>query len=178
MGLTPLISGPVSFPPPSPNTATFPNMMSSSTLGAMITPNTLNAITGVLTLGATIHGANTLQPHPLSISHLPPSSYEQWPQNYVDGAPAQTPDPQFTNSATNATSTAANGSFLLSQAHQELTKHEEALRARNKEEMMTVHPRVLLASEKGTLLNKSNKEALRSIKKHSAFCHFPDVSTS
>ena len=29
--------------------------------------------------------------------------------------------------------------------------------------------------KKGTLLNKSNKEALRSIKKHSAFCRFPDV---
>jgi len=104
-------------------------MMSSSASGATITPNTLNAITGVLASGATTNGINGSQPHPLSVSHLPPSSYEQRPQNYTNGTSTQNSDTRYTNSTANATSTAANGLFLLSQAHQELTKREEAQRA-------------------------------------------------
>ena len=38
----------------------------------------------------------------------------------------QDSNPSYLTSAANATSTAANGLFLLSQAHQELTKREEA----------------------------------------------------
>lgn len=51
-GLTPLVGGPVSFPPPSPNTAAFLAMVNSGAAGsaaaATITPNTLNALAGVL----------------------------------------------------------------------------------------------------------------------------------
>jgi FAT domain len=49
--------------------------------GATITPNTLNAITGVLASSAAAttptNGTNSAGPHPLSVSHLPPSSYER-----------------------------------------------------------------------------------------------------
>src|SRR6267154_760109 len=130
-GLTPLIGGPVSFPPPSPNTAAFLNMMSSSVSGgATITPNTLNAITGVLaSSAAAANGTNSSQPHPLSVSHLPPSGFEQRPQNYPNGTSTQSSDSRFSNTTNNAANTAANGLFLLSQAHQELTKREEAQRA-------------------------------------------------
>jgi len=107
-------------------------MMSSSASGATITPNTLNAITGVLTSGNNNanNAANGSQPHPLSVSHLPPSGYEQQlPPNYTNGTSTQSNDARFTPSAANAASTAANGLFLLSQAHQELTKREKAQRA-------------------------------------------------
>jgi ATF/CREB family transcription factor len=104
-------------------------MMSSSASGATITPNTLNAITGVLASGATTNGTNGSQPHPLSVSHLPPSTYEQRPPNYTNGTSTQNSDPRYTNSTTGNATTAANGLFLLSQAHQELTKREEAQRA-------------------------------------------------
>jgi len=102
-------------------------MMSSSASGATITPNTLNAITGVLASGAAAaNGTNSSQPHPLSASHLPASSYEQRLQNYPTGTTTQNSDSRYSNSTASA---AANGLFLLSQAHQELTKREEAQRA-------------------------------------------------
>ena len=54
-GLTPLVGGPVSFPPPSPNTAAFLAMVTNASSAgqiapspATITPNTLNAITGMI----------------------------------------------------------------------------------------------------------------------------------
>jgi ATF/CREB family transcription factor len=99
-------------------------MMSSSASRATITPNTLNAITGILTSGAVVNGTGTSQPHPLSVSHLPPSSHEQWPQNYTNDPVTQANDSQYANSASNTIITAANGLFLLSQAHPELTKLE------------------------------------------------------
>jgi ATF/CREB family transcription factor len=101
-------------------------MMSSSASGATITPNTLNAITGVL--ASSNNAANGSQPHPLSVSHLPPSGYEQRPPNYTNGTSTQSSDARFTAPA-NAASPATNGLFLLSQAHQELTKREKAQRA-------------------------------------------------
>jgi ATF/CREB family transcription factor len=104
-------------------------MMSSSASGATITPNTLNAITGVLTAGNAANGTNASQPHPLSVSHLPPSGYDQRPSNYTNGPSTQNSDTRFSASAANAASSAANGLFLLSQAHQELTKREKAQRA-------------------------------------------------
>ncbi|KAN0111514.1 hypothetical protein V8E52_008398 [Russula decolorans] len=132
MGLTvtptPFIGGLVSFPPPSPNTAAFLNVMSLSVSGgATITPNTLNAITGVLassTMAA--NGINSSQPHPLTVSHLPPPGFEQRPQNYPNSTSTQSSDSWYSNTTNDPSNTAANGPFLLFQAHQELTKCEEA----------------------------------------------------
>ena len=47
-------------------------------------------------------------------------------QNYPNGTSTQSSDSRFSNPSA---SSAANGLFLLSQAHQELTKREEAQRA-------------------------------------------------
>jgi ATF/CREB family transcription factor len=74
--------------------------------GPTITPNTLNAITGVL------NSAQSGAPN-----SYPPSQHQQ---------PHDPNNPAYLASASNAASTAANGLFLLSQAHQELTKREEA----------------------------------------------------
>lgn len=109
-GLTPLVGGPVSFPPPSPNTAAFLAMVSNSTTAATlanttaatITPNTLSAITGVLN--------NTAMPQGYQYAPRAEQPYS--------AATGSTPDGQQ-----------VNGLFLLSQAHQELTKREEAQRA-------------------------------------------------
>ncbi|KAF8528915.1 hypothetical protein BU17DRAFT_36739 [Hysterangium stoloniferum] len=129
-GLTPLVGGPVSFPPPSPNTAAFlamvTNQSSTSQLNpapATITPNTLSAITGMLNPSQTQHSNSSSLPahaphhqqsHGMSVSHLPSQGYQygnnQQPNGYAPGTAAN----------------AANGLFLLSQAHQELTKREEA----------------------------------------------------
>jgi hypothetical protein len=65
--------------------------------------------------------------HPPSVSHLPPSSYERRPQNHPDGTSTQSSDSP--HSSFNTTNAAANGLFLLSWAHRELTKREEAQRA-------------------------------------------------
>lgn len=101
-GLTPLVGGPF---PTSPNTAAFMALMGNSggtaNPGPTITPNTLSALTGVL------NSSNTQNSYP-------PSQHQD--QN----------NPAYLASASNAASTAANGLFLLSQAHQELTKREEA----------------------------------------------------
>jgi hypothetical protein len=108
-----------SSPPPSPNTVAFLIMMGSSVSGgATITPNTLNAITGVLaSSAAAVNGTNSSQPHPLSVSHLPPLGFEQCPQNYPNGTSMQSSDSHTT---INGANTAANELFLLSQAHQSL----------------------------------------------------------
>jgi len=101
-GFTPLVGGPVAFPT-SPSTATFMALMNNSSVATnTITPNTLNAITGALN----------------SVQHGAPNSY-----------PPQQQDPNrstYPVSASTAANNAANGLFLLSQAHQELTKREEA----------------------------------------------------
>lgn len=133
-GLTPLIGGPTSFPPPSPNTAAFiamvTNQNNAAAVGATgqngpdvapatITPGTFSAITGALINnsngpngenGESTSPTSTHNPHhhphrhPLSVSHVP------------DGVTDMNDD---------AAHTAANGLFLLSQAHHELTKREE-----------------------------------------------------
>lgn len=130
-GLTPLIGGPTSFPPPSPNTAAFIAMVTNQNNAAAgqsgsgvaspatITPGTFSAITGALLNnsngnngenGESTSPTNTHNPHhnphphPLSMSHVP------------DGSADMNDD---------AAHTAANGLFLLSQAHHELTKREE-----------------------------------------------------
>lgn len=99
-GLTPLV-GAGAFPG-SPNTSAFMAMINNGASGPTITPNTLNAISGVLNGTANNYTSSNLHQ-----SHT-----------------AQ--DNSFLASANNAASTAANGLFLLSQAHQELTKREEA----------------------------------------------------
>ncbi|CAE7224943.1 unnamed protein product [Rhizoctonia solani] len=153
-GLTPLVGGPVSFPPPSPNTAAFLAMVTNHTSGvsggmtvggaltgdmvpgssATITPGTLTAL--VNSMSQTNNSQN--QPHPLSMSHLPgrfgqnnnqqneqPNQGQFPPNSYQNGT-----DP-YHGAAQNAAAAAANGLFLLSQAHQELTKREEAAQAAN-----------------------------------------------
>ncbi|KDQ07019.1 hypothetical protein BOTBODRAFT_39163, partial [Botryobasidium botryosum FD-172 SS1] len=137
-GLTPLIGGPVSFPPPSPNTTAYLAMVTNPSAASLagppatITPNTLSAISGVLGGGAIIN-ANAPSvngnhaPHPLSRSHRPTSSGSN-----PDASPPQHPVytssmqmPNANGTVEYSTSAAANGLFLLSQAHQELTKREE-----------------------------------------------------
>lgn len=153
-GLTPLVGGPVSFPPPSPNTAAFLAMVTNHTSGvsngmtvggaltgdmvpgssATITPGTLTAL--VNSMSQTTNNQN--QPHPLSMSHLPgrfgQNNNQQNEQRNQPSFPANSfqngADP-YHGAAQNAAAAAANGLFLLSQAHQELTKREEAAQAAN-----------------------------------------------
>jgi len=79
---------------------------------ATITPNTLNAITGVL--GSSTTQYNSVTHAPATSSHLSTSITA----NQDNDAPYL--------STSNPASAAANGLYLLSQAHQELTKREEA----------------------------------------------------
>ena len=163
-GLTPLVGGPVSFPLPSPNTAALIAMYNSNSAAAStatITPNTLNALTGVLSQhtgtssqpstnnGASgMHSTSTNGSGPSQTSSIAPSqmaassatnaSYQNGnsptQQRYASDNNLLFTQTQLDNSSskpyvhtpTSATSHAANGLFLLSQAHQELTKREEA----------------------------------------------------
>ncbi|KZS97715.1 hypothetical protein SISNIDRAFT_449267 [Sistotremastrum niveocremeum HHB9708] len=136
-GLTPLVGGPTSFPPPSPNTAAFLAMVTNSTSNGMnssaatITPNTLSALSGIVNPNSQ-SSTNHSQPHPLSVSHGPYDQQQQsqsrsqnqyaYPQQQNDTSDSH----NYPQSAATAATTAANGLFLLSQAHQELTKREEA----------------------------------------------------
>ena len=142
-GLTPLVGGPVSFPPPSPNTAAFLALVTNNSSApqlqptpATITPNTLSAITGMLNPAQNNQSSGSIAPsattssnsqgiaasashqqnHGLSVSHIASNGYQ-----YGSGS-----NGYGSNSASTAANTAANGLFLLSQAHQELTKREEA----------------------------------------------------
>jgi ATF/CREB family transcription factor len=83
--------------------------------GPTITPNTLNAITGVLN---NPNNSNSNQ-------------YGHHQQSQGQQGHGQENDPSYLASANNAANTAANGLFLLSQAHQELTKREEAQARQN-----------------------------------------------
>ena len=77
-----------------------------------ITPGTLSALTGVF------NDMNRAGPHPPQFyqhdPHAPPGAHSHLPHG-VD----------FAQQSANAASQAANGLFLLSQAHQELSKREE-----------------------------------------------------
>ncbi|CAE6400097.1 unnamed protein product [Rhizoctonia solani] len=150
-GLTPLVGGPVSFPPPSPNTAAFLAMVTNHTSGvsggmtvggaltgdmvpgssATITPGTLTALVNSMS-----QTNNQNQPHPLSMSHLPGRFGQNNNQQNEQRNQGQFPPNSYQNStdpyhgaAQTAAAAAANGLFLLSQAHQELTKREEAAQA-------------------------------------------------
>ena len=83
------------------------NPQATSSSAQTITPNTLNAISGVLNS----NNANT--------------------NGYSANQNGSSQDSATYASASAAASTAANGLFLLSQAHQELTKREEQARAGN-----------------------------------------------
>ncbi|EIW82475.1 hypothetical protein CONPUDRAFT_136968 [Coniophora puteana RWD-64-598 SS2] len=140
-GLTPLVGGPVSFPPPSPNTAAFLALMNNSSANsgsnATITPNTLSAITGVLN-GSNGQQYNNSTPHvpsSLSTSHTAKQEDNNGNSNGNSGGDnainsnnnsSTSQESQYLANASNAAATAANGLYLLSQAHQELTKREEA----------------------------------------------------
>jgi ATF/CREB family transcription factor len=89
----------------------------SNASAATITPNTLNAITGVLNSSNTNPAYSNLQN-----SHPQQQQPQHPPTNAVTSGQENNP----TYIASEAASTAANGLFLLSQAHQELTKREEA----------------------------------------------------
>ncbi|KAJ1311313.1 hypothetical protein OPQ81_009809 [Rhizoctonia solani] len=141
-------------PPPSPNTAAFLAMVTNHTSGvsggmtvggaltgdmvpgssATITPGTLTAL--VNSMSQTSNNQN--QPHPLSMSHLPGRFGQNNNQQNEQHNQGQFPPNSFQNgtdpyhgAAQNAAAAAANGLFLLSQAHQELTKREEAAQAAN-----------------------------------------------
>ncbi|KAF8556238.1 hypothetical protein OG21DRAFT_1602343 [Imleria badia] len=84
----------------------------SASANATITPNTLSAIHGVL--GNSSNQYTSATHAPATSSHLSTSvtANQDNDATYI--------------SSNNAASTAANGLYLLSQAHQELTKREEA----------------------------------------------------
>ncbi|KAI0346984.1 hypothetical protein BDW22DRAFT_1404682 [Trametopsis cervina] len=124
-GLTPLLGGPVSFPPASPNTAAFLSSVMNSNgtpslsgVAGTITPNTLSAITGVL---SSQHQAHSHAQSPLSMSAVTAG----YPSRSDNGAAANANGSATSASNGNGGYTATNGLFLLSQAHQELTKREE-----------------------------------------------------
>lgn len=130
-GLTPLIGGPVSFPPPSPNTAAFLALMtanqqnshtsSSSNLhqSDTITPNTFSAITGGAFNSSMTKNADSHHYNGVTNGHrLEPQSNQEKGSSSTNAS-----------AVSYAASTAADGLFLLSQAHQELTKRDEAARA-------------------------------------------------
>lgn len=139
-GLTPLV-GPISFPPPSPNTAAFLAMVTnhsnsnSNANPATITPNTFSAITGML------HPSNPSQQGAIapSVTTTAPTSSAAVSSSIPAGAnPGLMSQPYqyspqnsngFSAASPSTANAAANGLFLLSQAHQELTKREEAARA-------------------------------------------------
>jgi ATF/CREB family transcription factor len=87
------------------------NSSAGANSNATITPNTLNAITGVLNSGQYS-----------SVTHAPATSSHLSTSITANQENSDTPY----LSASNAASTAANGLYLLSQAHQELTKREAA----------------------------------------------------
>ncbi|KZO93258.1 hypothetical protein CALVIDRAFT_540239 [Calocera viscosa TUFC12733] len=149
-GLTPLVGGPVSFPPPSPNTAAFLAMVTNGANGAQglqgpeatITPNTLNALTGVLNGLSTTSGpgADNMQPNSNGNQmYQNDPNYGKYyqttgadPRGPGQQVPAPAPgQPQvngqngYAPAAASATAHAATGLFLLSQAHHELTRREE-----------------------------------------------------
>lgn len=127
-GLTPLVGGPVAFPPPSPNTAAFLAMVGNGSnptalaaAAATITPNTLSALTGVL--------QGQYQQSAQNNNNNAPSLSSVTGANANAVAPSQVQLTQTRNDQNTAANAAANGLFLLSQAHQELTKREEAQKA-------------------------------------------------
>lgn len=94
-----------------------------------ITPGTLSALTGVLNDMSRTNGQPNGPPPPPG-SHVHPQYYQQQGVPPHAGMPGQghpgVPNVDYAQQSANAASQAANGLFLLSQAHQELSKREEA----------------------------------------------------
>ncbi|KAG8871788.1 hypothetical protein FRB97_008315 [Tulasnella sp. 331] len=133
--------------------------LNAMTAGATITPNTLSALTGTLMThvhaavggggndpnahhaGGAHHQHQQQQhgPSRLSNSHVPaypPAQAQHPPSSYANassmnggGGNGYPLTENYEGAAQHATAAAANGLFLLSQAHQELTKREEQQQA-------------------------------------------------
>ncbi|PWN92448.1 hypothetical protein FA10DRAFT_259627 [Acaromyces ingoldii] len=150
-GLTPLGATGASFPPPSPNTAAFLAMVTNSSgpglSGATITPNTLSALSGnPMDNVANQNAAVTSQPGSNKQDDQQQQQQQQQSQQQQqqpsqargtnDGQAQQPQGQQRQDAAANVkaenpaqTTQAASGLFLLSQAHQELAKREDAAAA-------------------------------------------------
>lgn len=131
-GLTPLINGTAGYPPPTPNTlfaivngTTAPQALAST---AAITPNTLNAIHGVLGQTLAVNGPTSVAldaQHTISNPHLTSQSYGSDhsmrgdPNGRQNGHPSQYSSYQndsYTNGDQNhALTNAASALYLLSQ---------------------------------------------------------------
>ncbi|WWC89691.1 uncharacterized protein L201_004616 [Kwoniella dendrophila CBS 6074] len=81
-----------------------------------ITPNTLSALTGVFGEMARANSGSQQGPPYFAPAMGPP---------HPGAVPVQMPHVDYAQQSANAASQAANGLFLLSQAHQELSKREE-----------------------------------------------------
>lgn len=158
-GLTPLVGGPVAFPPPSPNTAAafYAMVNSGSAMGSnasTITPNTLSALAGVLQANppsSLVQSSAPQQAQPSTAAAAnssnaatatagggtvaafegPTSQSSRYASSYPPQSNTQSKSQSLDQSSnyssdTGSTNAAANGLFLLSQAHQELAKREEA----------------------------------------------------
>ena len=84
-----------------------------------ITPNTLSALTGVYN---DMNRANANAPHPPSAPYFSQGMHG----SHGSHGPPPVPQVDYAQQSANAASQAANGLFLLSQAHHELSKREEA----------------------------------------------------
>lgn len=89
-----------------------------------ITPNTLSALTGVYN----DMNRGPSGPHPSQPPFFPqqPPMHPGGPHASMPPQPLQQPPVDYAQQSANAASQAANGLFLLSQAHHELSKREEA----------------------------------------------------
>ena len=87
-----------------------------------ITPNTLSALTGVYN---DMNRANANAPHPPQAPYFSQGMHGSHGSHGPHGPPP-VPQVDYAQQSANAASQAANGLFLLSQAHHELSKREEA----------------------------------------------------
>lgn len=153
-GLTPLGATSGSFPPPSPNTAAFLAMMNNNGTaalsGAPITPNTLSALSGN-PIDTQNNGGSIIASQPAGSNNKEPGEGTDTFGYFGRHVPGSSPKAEQTSNqlshegkeegAENAqqagpqqkghssTKQAASGLFLLSQAHQELSKREETAAA-------------------------------------------------
>lgn len=176
-GLTPLLGGPVSFPPASPNTAAFLSSVmnnngtpSLSSVAGTITPNTLSAITGVL---SSQHGPGAHVQSPLSMSAVT--------AGYPSRSDASSAAPNGASTNGNGypgQQTAPNGLFLLSQAHQELTKREEEQAAAAAAQMNGSPTTTTTTTTNGTANGHTNGNAKRGTKRKSYESESPVSATA
>ena len=185
-GLTPLGGGPISFPPPSPNTAAFlaamvNNTSAASTSAATITPNTLSALSGNPPApGADTTSAN-VSSQPQGFPERPIDSNDTFDLAFgktfgADKQGSKLKDSVVINGDPNASKArpvgtadrqqanqAASGLFLLSQAQQEISRREDADAQQQQMGMMNPSTSLYESSNssvgKGTKNSKANKAA-------------------